>query len=235
MRINGFQKTTLLDFPGKVACTVFTAGCNFRCPFCHNASLVLHPKESECIPEEEILAQLAKRKKLLDGVCVTGGEPLLQPDLPFFLEKIKSLGLLVKLDTNGSNPERLKALIDQKLIDAVAMDIKNCREKYALTCGAEINLAAVEQSVQLLLSSKLPYYEFRTTVVREIHTKEDLEQIAKWIDGAKHYFLQGFQDSGDLISDGCSAYSAEEMNRLLHSVKRYLPITKLRGIDSDNN
>ena len=235
MRINGFQKTTLLDFPGKVACTVFTAGCNFRCPFCHNASLVLHMKDTECIPEEQILEQIKKRKNILEGVCVTGGEPLLQPDLPLFLEKIKELGLMIKLDTNGSNPERLKKLMDQKLIDAVAMDIKNCREKYSLSCGVSVDLEAIDQSIRLLMTSKLSYYEFRTTVVRELHTEEDLEKIARWICDTEHYFLQGFQDSGDLIAEGYSAYSSEEMNSLLLAVKRHIPTAKLRGIDTESN
>ena len=235
MIIKGFQKTRLLDFPGHVASTVFTAGCNFRCPFCHNASLVLHPNGNDVFSEKEILSQLNKRKNLLDGVCVTGGEPLLQPDLDLFLGEIKAMGLKIKLDTNGSNPKRLQKLIDQKLIDAVAMDIKNCKEKYAQTCGLTHEPEEIEESIDLLMASDLSYYEFRTTVVKEFHTKEDLEKIAKRLRGCKHYFLQSFQDSGDLIEGGLSAYSPGEMQELLSAVRQYIPHAALRGTDESTN
>lgn len=232
MIIKGLQKITLLDFPGKVACTVFTAGCNFRCPFCHNASLVTHTETAKTISEEEIFSYLAHRRGILDGVGITGGEPLLQKDLAEFCRKIHDLGLLVKLDTNGSFPDRLRDLIDEGLIDYVAMDIKNCKEAYAETCGLRdmsAELPKIEESICLIMSSGISY-EFRTTVVRELHSKERIAQLAKEIEGAERFFLQTFTDSGDLIGEGLSAYSAEEMEELLSLIKPNLPSAELRGI-----
>ncbi len=232
MIIKGLQKITLLDFPGKVACTVFTAGCNFRCPFCHNASLVTHTETAKNIPEEEIFAYLSRRKGILDGVGITGGEPLLQKDIAEFCQKIHEMGLLVKLDTNGSFPDRLRSLLEESLVDYIAMDIKNCKEAYAETCGLQDmtqELKKIEESIRLIMNSDIPY-EFRTTVVRELHSKERIERLAKEIAGAKRFFLQTFTDSGDLIGEGLSAYSAEEMEELLAIVKPYLPTAELRGI-----
>lgn len=232
MIIKGLQKTTLLDFPGKVACTVFTGGCNFRCPFCHNASLVTHIDTEKTISKEEIFSYLSRRKGILDGVGITGGEPLLQKDLADFCRKIHEMGLLVKLDTNGSFPERLRLLMEEGLIDYVAMDIKNCKEAYAETCGLKDmsqELKKIEESIRLIMSSGIPY-EFRTTVVRELHSKERIEALAKEISGAERFFLQTFTDSGDLIGEGLSAYSAEEMEALLNLVKPYIPTAELRGI-----
>ena len=229
MIIKGLQKTTLLDFPGKVACTVFTAGCNFRCPFCHNASLVISPNTSEVLSEEEIFAFLKKRRGILDGVCITGGEPLLQRDIEVFIQKIRDLGLAVKLDTNGAYPERLKSIIDRALVDYVAMDIKNSKEKYALTAGADVDIEKISESVEILMSSDVDY-EFRTTVVRELHSPEDINAIGKWIRGAKKYFLQSFTDSGELIGDGYSAHSPQDMGALLDIAKQYVPSAALRGI-----
>ena len=232
MIIKGLQKITLLDFPGKVACTVFTAGCNFRCPFCHNASLVTHTETAKNIPEEEIFAYLSRRKGILDGVGITGGEPLLQKDIAEFCRKIHEMGLLVKLDTNGSFPDRLRSLLEEGLVDYIAMDIKNCKEAYAETCGLKemsTELEKIEESIHLIMSSGIPY-EFRTTVVRELHSKERIERLAKEIAGAERFFLQTFTDSGDLIGEGLSAYSAEEMEELLAIVKPYLPTAELRGI-----
>ena len=229
MNIKGLQKTTLLDFPGKVACTVFTGGCNFRCPFCHNASLVTHQEDAPSYSLQEVLSYVEKRKGILDGVCITGGEPLLQPDIEIFCRAIHDLGLLVKLDTNGAQSERLKQLIDAKLIDYVAMDIKNSKEEYARTCGLPSFPTGVEDSIERLMTSDIPY-EFRTTVVREFHTEESIESLTNWIRGARQYFLQGFTDSGDLIAQGLSSYSAEEMNRLLTVARRAIPHAELRGI-----
>ena len=228
MLIKGLQKTTLLDYPSKLACTIFTGGCNFRCPFCHNASLVTHI-DGEEISEEYILEYLTKRKGVLDGVCITGGEPLLQNDIVDFCKKIRSLGLLIKLDTNGSRPERLKELISLGLIDYIAMDIKNSKELYSLTCGLGEFPAAVEESVKIIMSSGLPY-EFRTTVVRELHTKESIDALCQWIKGTPKYYLQSFKDSGDLIEDGFSAYSEEEMRELLAIAQKHIPSAELRGI-----
>lgn len=229
MIIKGLQKTTLLDFPGKVACTVFTAGCNFRCPFCHNATLVISPDISEVIPEDEFFAFLKKRVGILDGVCITGGEPLLQRDIEEFIKKIRELGLAVKLDTNGAYPERLKSIIDQGLVDYVAMDIKNSKEKYALTAGADVDIDKISKSVHLLMTSGVEY-EFRTTVVRELHSPDDINSIVKWIAGAQRYFLQSFIDSGELIGDGYSAHTPQDMGALLDIAKQYVPSAALRGI-----
>ena len=229
MKIKGLQKTTLLDYPEKLACTVFTGGCNFRCPFCHNASLVLHAGAVEEIPEEEFFSYIEKRKDMLDGVCITGGEPLLCPDIVDFIKKIRSFGLLVKLDTNGSFPDKLEYLLDEGLIDYVAMDIKNSSEKYTLTAGLQKFPDEIERSIDLIIK-KAPDYEFRTTVVRELHDMQDIVKIATRIKNAKKYFLQSYVDSGDTIAQGFSAYSAAEMLQILENTKQILPITVLRGI-----
>ena len=218
MQINGFQKLTLLDFPGKVACIVFTPGCNFRCPFCHNASLVTHI-DGERIEEEEILSYLKKRQGLLDGVVVTGGEPTLQGDLADFLGKVKALGYAVKLDTNGTSPEKLKALVEKGLVDYVAMDIKNTAAKYPVTagCGSAV-LGKVEESIDFLLADTVDY-EFRTTVTAELHTPQDIGDIAKRIKGAKRYFLQNFIDSGDIVSPGNSPVTPQVMAEMVKTAQ----------------
>lgn len=228
MIIKGLQKTTLLDFPGKVACTVFTGGCNFRCPFCHNASLVLRAGEVDEISEEEFFSYISKRKGILDGVCITGGEPLLSVGIEDFIKKIKSLGLAVKLDTNGTFPEKLNALLDQNLLDYVAMDIKNSKEKYAITAGTKDYPVAIEESIRLIIE-KAPDYEFRTTVVSELHSPQDIVNIAQWIKDAKHYYLQSYADSGDILKDGFSAYSESKMLEILEITRQILPCTVLRG------
>lgn len=229
MKIKGLQKTTLLDFPEKLACTVFTGGCNFRCPFCHNASLVLRAGEAQEISEADFFNYLNKRKEMLDGVCITGGEPTLCPDLEDFIKKIKELGLLVKLDTNGTFPEKIESLLDKGLIDYIAMDIKNSKSKYAVTAGISDFPDAVEKSISIIIN-KAPDYEFRTTVVRELHTPQDIAEIAKWIRNSKKYFLQAYVDSGDTIESGFSSYSASEMLEILEIAKKELPVTVLRGI-----
>jgi len=230
MRIQGLQKLTLLDFPERTACTVFTAGCNFRCPFCHNASLVVDiPKDAE-ISEDEFFAFLQKRKGILDGVCVSGGEPLLQPDIEKFIRKIKELGFAVKLDTNGSFPDRLKYLVENKLVDYVAMDIKNSPDTYAITAGVDkLDLQPIKKSVTFLKEGHVAY-EFRTTVVKHYHSTECFEEIGKWLQGAEKYFLQNFVDSGDLIGTYTRGCSVEEMQEFLEVVKKYIPEAKLRGI-----
>ena len=232
MFIAGMQKLTLLDFPGVVACTLFTAGCNFRCPWCHNAGLVLPEEASDRLLESgEVLSFLEKRKGVLDGVCVTGGEPLLHAELPDFLKRVKDLGYRVKLDTNGSFPERLEALVREKLADRVAMDIKNGPSRYAETVGLRnLDLSAVTASKDFLLSDAVDY-EFRTTVVRGLHTEESLLEAADWIRGARQWFLQQFKDSGNLIhGEGLSAFSEDEMHRLLETVQKTNPAAQLRGI-----
>ncbi len=230
MRIQGLQKLTLLDFPEKVACTVFTAGCNLRCPFCHNASLVVHiPKEAE-LSEETFFSFLKKRQGVLDGVCVSGGEPLLQPDIEMFILKIKDLGYAVKLDTNGTFPEKMKRLIEKRLVDYVAMDIKNSLDTYAITSGLEqVDLLKIEESVSYLKEGRIPY-EFRTTVTKNFHSEEEFEKIGQWLQGADKYYLQSFVDSGDLINSKIQGYDEKEMNTFLEVVQKYIPNAELRGI-----
>ena len=230
MIIKGFAKLTLLDYPGKVACTVFTGGCNFKCPFCHNASLAVRASELPNIHEEEVFSLLRKRKGILDGVCVSGGEPLLMPDLGDFLGRIKEMGYSVKLDTNGYLPERLSAVIDLGLVDMVAMDIKNSPEKYPLTAGVPgLDMAPIFESADILMRGNIPY-EFRTTVVKELHNAEDLERIGEWIKGARAYYLQSFADSGDIIENGLSAHSKETLEQFLAIVQKYVSNSHLRGV-----
>lgn len=229
MKIQGFAKMTLLDYPSKVACTVFTAGCNFRCPFCHNALLVNETGE-ESFKTEEILSFLKKRKGLLDGVCISGGEPLLYPDIEDFLKSIKALGYSIKLDTNGSFPEKLKELVKKQLVDYVAMDVKNCMEKYPLSVGIEnFDIAKIEESIDFLLSDAVDY-EFRTTIVEEHHNIEDIESLAKRIKGAKRYFLQKFVDSGMLIGENLSACSEEKMEEMRDKATVFVRDAQLRGV-----
>lgn len=232
MKISGIQKLTLLDYPGTVACTVFTAGCNFRCPFCHNAMLVLPEQIGDAgIDEGEILSFLKKRQGVLDGVAITGGEPLLHSDLPELLEKIKALGYKIKLDTNGTNPGLLRSIIDNGLADRVAMDIKNAPEAYGETVGvAGLDIAPIEKSKDMLLRGDIDY-EFRTTVVKGIHTGQSLLEAAKWIAGAKEYYLQQFKDSGNLIlPEGLEAYDEKEMHALADAVREYVPAVQVRGV-----
>ena len=230
MRIAGFQKLTLLDYPGKVACTVFTPGCNYRCPFCHNAGLVLPQRERQDIPEDEVLGYLKKRAGLLDGVCLTGGEPLLHRDLPAFIRKIKALGYSVKLDTNGSDPGQLGLLMDENLLDYAAMDIKNSLARYHETAGVPTaDLNAVIQSAELLMQGKIPF-EFRTTIVKEFHTLEDIEAIGKWLRGAPKYYLQNFVDSGDLIGSGLHPADEDAIRKMADTLRPYVRETALRGM-----
>ena len=230
MQFSGFQKLSLLDYPEKTACTLFTAGCNFRCPFCHNAALVTHIDNSNFFTEEYILDYLKKRRGILDGVCITGGEPLMHKELPDFIAKVKALGYLVKLDTNGSYPDRLAALIDSGNIDYVAMDIKNSQEKYLETadCSAE-DFENVKKSVELLKQKKIDF-EFRTTVVREYHAVEDIKKIAEWIKGADKYFLQNFIDSGDLIKNNLSAVTPQTLDLMHSCAQDVIPNVEKRGI-----
>ena len=229
----GLQKLTLLDYPGRMAATVFIPGCNFRCPFCHNAFLVENIDRSGLISQDELLYFLHKRSGVLDGVCITGGEPLMYPGLPELVAKIKELDYLVKLDTNGSYPEGLSQLLDEKLIDYVAMDIKNTLSKYAETSGVS-NPGIVErirESIGILKDSGADY-EFRTTVAHPLHEVRDFAEIGEMLSGAKRYFLQKFVDSGSLLSRKLtmSAFSDAEMADCLQSVRRYVPAAELRGV-----
>ena len=230
MNFNGFQKLTLLDYPGHVACTLFTAGCNFRCPFCHNASLVTHIGDSEHYSEEFVLDYLSKRKGIIDGVCITGGEPLLHDGLEDFIKKVKDMDYLVKLDTNGYLPDRLIRLVDNGLVDYVAMDIKNSKEKYILSAGIDsLDITQIEKSVSFLLENHVEY-EFRTTVVNELHTLQDIESAAEWISGAQKYFLQSFTDSGDLICDNLSAVETQTIKMMQEVASKYVKNVEIRGI-----
>ncbi len=231
MKICGLQKTTLLDFPGKVAATLFTGGCNFRCPFCHNSSLLTGDAE-ELYSSEEILQFLEKRKKILQGVCITGGEPTLQPDLEDFIRDIRVLGLSIKLDTNGYRPDILLSLCRKGLLDYVAMDIKSGRDRYETATGIRnLDMEKIDESIRFLLEGNLPY-EFRTTAVRGIHKAEDFRQIGPWIKGCRRYFLQAFTDSGDILVPGTyGAFSAEEMLAFLELVRPFTEEASLRGID----
>ena len=228
MRISGLQKLSMVDYPGKLAATVFTGGCDLRCPFCHNASLVLRPDEGEHIPEEELFALLKKRQGVLEGVCITGGEPTLAFGLETLMARIKELGYLVKLDTNGTNPDMLEALAQEGLLDYAAMDIKNSPDRYAETCGGVDLLGPVKRSAALLMAGAVDY-EFRTTVCAPLHTPEEMAGIGRWLKGAKRYFLQPFVDSGELVGSGMKPLTKEEIEALRDSVLPDIPSTQIRG------
>ncbi len=229
MTIKGLQKLTLLDYPGVLAATVFLGGCSFRCPFCHNASLVLGTG-GEDIGEDELLSFLRKRIGILEGVCITGGEPTIHKELPGLLTKIRELGYKIKLDTNGYQPEVLISLCEGGLVDYVAMDIKSSRENYGKVGGlASLDISKIERSVNYLINN-FPAHEFRTTVVRELHTAEDIILISKWLRGESRYYIQSFKDSGDILEGGLSAYSRDELEAMLKVVRENLPNAELRGI-----
>ena len=229
MQIYGLQKLTLLDFPDRVACTVFLGGCNLRCPFCHNSALVF-PDPADAMEEETFFRFLEKRVGVLDGVAITGGEPLLTADVFAFAEHIKSLGFALKLDTNGFFPKRLREMVGAGLVDYVAMDIKNAPDKYAATCGlSAVDLSKVRESVRFLMDGSVPY-EFRTTVVREFHEAADFEQIGQWIAGADAYFLQSFVDSGACIREGLHAHTPEDLHLFRSLLRKYVQNTQIRGV-----
>ena len=230
MKIFGLQKMTLLDFPGEIACTVFTAGCNMRCPFCHNASLVTDINPADAIEEEEFFAFLNKRKGLLSGVAITGGEPLMQPDIAKFMKRVKELGFKVKLDTNGTFPERLACIIDEGLVDYIAMDIKNSEQNYPKTVGVpDFNIAPVKKSIELIIGSGVAH-EFRTTVVDPFHTVESIFESAEMIKGCNAYFLQGFVDSGNLIGENVAPVPKEIMEKMREKAAQIVINTSIRGV-----
>lgn len=229
MKISGLQKLTLLDYPGKIACTVFLQGCNFRCPFCHNASLVIRD-EKQYIEKEEFFSFLKKRQGLVEGVCVTGGEPLMSEQTLDFLRQIKSLGYCVKLDTNGYNPDLLRKVTEEKIADYIAMDIKNCLDKYAQTVGKEnFDTEKIRCSIELIKDSGIDY-EFRTTVVKQLHTEEDLFGCADLAGKQSKYFLQQFKDSGDLISENLCGYTSEELRQICENIKQKGYNVTVRGV-----
>lgn len=230
VKIFGLQKLTLLDYPGKMACTIFTGGCNFRCPFCHNGDLVFLPENMAELPVDDVLSFLKKRVSILEGVCISGGEPLLQGTLKPFLRKIKNLGYAIKLDTNGTNPDKLKELVAEGLVDYVAMDIKNSKERYAETSGIHhMDLTSIEESVRFLMEGSIPY-EFRTTVVKEYHRLEDILAIGTWLKGANAYYLQNFEDGECVIQQGLHGLEKEELEAYQAQLKPYIENTLIRGI-----
>lgn len=232
MQIHGLNKTTLLDYPGHVAATIFLGSCNFRCPFCHNRDLVLNPASQPVIATEEILAFLKQRRGILSGVCISGGEPTIHHELPDLIRSIKELGYLVKLDTNGSNPDFLRYLYEHRLIDTVAMDIKTCPTDYGKVAGISIDtgLTPIRESVDYIMNSGIAY-EFRTTVVKELHNADSFEEIGKWIRGCNAYFLQAYKDSETVIQGGFHSYAKEELLTFTKVLKPYITNVALRGID----
>ena len=232
MNIQGFNKLTLLDYPGLTACTVFTGGCDMRCPFCHNSSLVLDPRGTDGYTVDEVLTHLKKRKGILDGICVSGGEPLLQPDLEDFLRAIRDIGdYKIKLDTNGSHPERLASIISEGLCDKVAMDIKNSPEKYAQTVGIRnFDFELIRASLSFLMLSGIDY-ELRTTLVRELHDESSMRGIADFIRGAKAYYLQNFLDSDAVLYGGLHGFERNEIERFVEIVKDSVELVEIRGVD----
>lgn len=232
MRIYGFQKTTLLDYPGHVAATVFTGGCNFCCPYCHNKDLI-NPRHAPGFTEDEVLAVLNKRRNILEGICITGGETTLQPGLESFIRKVRSLGLAIKLDTNGYRPQVLKSLCRQNLIDYVAMDIKAGPQNYARACGLpSIDLALIQESIDFLKSVSFPA-EFRTTAVKGIHCQQDFREIGPWLEGARFYYLQNYVDSEQVLCPGFSGFTPGELLSFLDLVKPFAAACQIRGLSTD--
>lgn len=227
----GLQKLSLLDYPGKMACTLFTGGCNMKCPFCHNSELVFLPESMMEINQDDIDQFLDKRKGLLEGICITGGEPLIHPGLKNAIKKMKAKGYKIKLDTNGTYPGYLKELVEEGLVDYVAMDIKNAPAKYALTAGVEqLNLEAIEESMHYLMENHIPY-EFRTTIVQEFHEKEDIEAIGQWIKGAQSYFLQSFENNEHVIDNRLHAERKEILEDYKNILLQYVDHVEIRGIE----
>ena len=228
MDIYGLLKLTLLDFPGKVACTVFTGGCNFLCPFCHNTPLV-EMSDGVVMTEEEFFAFLDKRQGILDAVCISGGEPLLQKEIIPFMQEIRERGFLVKLDTNGSFPERLREVINSGFCDYIAMDIKNSIERYCETSGKDVDTDSIIESIELIKGCGIDH-EFRTTVVKDFHTEDSIRKLTSLIENEKKYFLQAFKESENVMVQGLNGFSAGELQKLLEAARTYVPDAQLRGI-----
>ncbi len=230
MHFCGMNKTTLLDYPGHVAATLFTGGCNMRCPFCQNSVLVLVPQKQPEIAEQDVLAFLRRRRGILEGVCITGGEPTLQNDLEDFIRRVREMEYLIKLDTNGYRPQILRHLLEEKLLDYVAMDIKASKERYGIACGLDgVELDRIEESVELLKTSSIPY-EFRTTVVKGIHSPEEFTAIGRWLQGSRAYYLQNFRDSGQVMQPGFAEFERTELEEMRERAAQYVPQTELRGL-----
>lgn len=230
MQIHGFNKTTLLDYPGMLASGIFTGGCNFRCPFCQNADLVLSPDTTPVILEEDVLNHLSKRKNIIKGICISGGEPTLQKDLRDFVIKCKELNLKVKLDTNGYRPDVMINLIEEGLVDYVAMDIKSAPNDYSKITGVNIDIGVIKRSVDYLINSKIDY-EFRTTVMKEFHNEKSMEEISEFICGASKYYIQGYVDSDRVINRIFSSYTREELERFIPLFDGKVKKIEIRGVD----
>ena len=227
MIISGLLKTTLLDYPGGVAATVFLGGCNMACPFCHNSSLITEPKEAYSM--EEFIDFLARRKNILEGVCISGGEPTIHRDLPEFIQTIKHLGFPVKLDTNGSNPSMLRHLIEEKLIDYVAMDVKSAPEVYEGCCGTSVDMSSISESVMFLKEGRVPY-EFRTTVVSELHSSDHIRRMGEFLQGADKLFLQNYVDSPEVLTKNLHPLPLATLEEYKNILKCYIPNTFIRGV-----
>lgn len=228
MEIYGLMRLTLLDYPEKAACTIFTGGCDFRCPFCHNKSVIL--KDTEQIPTEEIFKFLSKRRGILDGVCISGGEPLINPDIIEFMSRVKALGYSVKLDTNGGHPMRLREALESGFCDYVAMDIKNSPEKYPQTVGVDgFDAGKISESIEIIKSCGIEH-EFRTTAVRELHTAEDMRKLTAQIAGEERYFIQSYTESENVLKKGLTAFDEDGLRRLLDAARENVPKAQLRGV-----
>lgn len=230
MQIHGLNKTTLLDYPGLVACTIFTGNCNFRCPFCQNSDLVLDPSSQPLISEEDVYSHLEKRKNIVKGVCITGGEPTLQKDLKEFIKKLRTYDVKIKLDTNGYRPEVIKELTDEGLLDYIAMDIKSSLSGYSKAAGIVIDTEKIKESIEIIENCGVDY-EFRTTVVKELHDEKTFKDIAVLLKDAKRYFLQGYVDSDRVIEKGLSAYSYDELKGFLDILKENVQEVAIRGVE----
>ncbi|NOR17467.1 anaerobic ribonucleoside-triphosphate reductase activating protein [candidate division WOR-3 bacterium] len=230
MKIGGLQKTSLLDYPDTLSAIIWTAGCNFRCPFCYNKNLVLG--KTEIISEETILSFIEKRRDVLEGLSISGGEPFLQEDIVDFTEKVKKLNYLIKIDTNGAFPEKLKELIDKKLVDYVSMDVKAPKKKYDQLAGVKTDISKIEQSIDLI-KNEAPDYEFKTTIVPVMLDKKDIVEIAKWLEGSKQFYLQQFKSDSPLVSsklNDVAPYSKEKLSEMLHEIKPFFKNCNLRGV-----
>ena len=227
MRIAGFQKLTLLDFPNKVSCIIFTQGCNYKCPYCHNSGLLGHSNE-DLIDESEIFSYLNKRKGVIDGIVISGGEPTIQKDLIFFMKRVKELGFLIKLDTNGSNPDVVEQIINQNLADYIAMDIKNILEDYKDITDVKPNVEKLRRSIELIKKSQIDH-EFRTTIIKNIHDIKRIKKICSYVDGDK-MFLQNFEKSENVLGKHLEPFSKEELIQIKEEMKGKFPNVKVRGI-----
>ena len=230
MDFSGWEKLSLVDYDDNLTTTLFMAGCPFRCPFCHNGDLVLRPQDAPTIPWEEIYEYLVRRKTMLTAVCISGGEPTLMPDLEEKIRLIKELGYKVKLDSNGWKPEILEKLLHNRLVDFIAMDIKNAKDKYNITCGTSVDIDAISKSVNLIMNAGIDY-EFRTTIIQEFHTEEDIRKIGEWIKGAKKYRLQHYVDSPYCIQRGLHPVTIEKALQFVEALRPYIDNVDLRGYE----